>query len=180
MMGTEQSVEWKFAMETEVRRENLPYCHFGHLKSHMTWLFAWTVARPFPIANGRQQLALLSDYVLQKSSVLDQFISVTVWKGRMSARRMIILVSVKCSESTEESLSGQRCALCVARRVLLSAQLRSPALPCARSVKLSSSRARDALNDIKFRNGSYGTTWLHKLYFLEHSVETFIRGNPCS
>jgi hypothetical protein len=58
-MSVEQSVEWELAGETEVLGENLPQCHFVHLKSHMTWLglgtrgaavgsrrlTAWTMAR---------------------------------------------------------------------------------------------------------------------------------------
>jgi hypothetical protein len=37
-----------------------------------------------------------------------------------------------------------------------------------------------ALNDIKYRNDSYATTWVQTLYFLEHNMEAFIRGNPCT
>jgi hypothetical protein len=36
MMIVEQSVEWKFAGETEVLGENLTQCHFVHHKSHVT------------------------------------------------------------------------------------------------------------------------------------------------
>jgi hypothetical protein len=37
MVTVEQLVEWRLAGETEVPEENLPQCHFVHLKSHMTW-----------------------------------------------------------------------------------------------------------------------------------------------
>jgi hypothetical protein len=36
MMTVEQSVECELAGATEVLGENLPLCHFGHHKSHMT------------------------------------------------------------------------------------------------------------------------------------------------
>jgi hypothetical protein len=36
MMNVEQSVERKFAGETEVLGETLPQCHLAHHKPHMT------------------------------------------------------------------------------------------------------------------------------------------------
>jgi hypothetical protein len=36
MMIVVQSVEGKFAGETEILGENLPQCHFVHHKSHIT------------------------------------------------------------------------------------------------------------------------------------------------
>jgi hypothetical protein len=37
MVIVDQFVEWRLAGETEVVGENLPYYHFVHHKSHMTW-----------------------------------------------------------------------------------------------------------------------------------------------
>jgi hypothetical protein len=36
-MNMKQLVEWQFAGETEVLKENLLQCHFVDYKSHMTW-----------------------------------------------------------------------------------------------------------------------------------------------
>jgi hypothetical protein len=33
----EQLVEWELAGESEILGENLPWCHFVHHKSYMTW-----------------------------------------------------------------------------------------------------------------------------------------------
>jgi hypothetical protein len=119
------------------------------------------VTRPFPIVDEQHEL-LIEDsslFCLAEEFGVRTVYLCQAWKGLMSARRMSILISVKCSEFAV-IIATVRGSIVIRTAGYIACLTESSVESAAAHVRGASHclPREHALNDIKYRNDSYATT----------------------